>query len=116
VIFRAPCLQLEMQWLGNRQGNVLIVGVDSLHMTQSDLQAAMLRIQQRAERSEPAIWQRYRLRDRSDFFRHYQRLSEVLVRESQGQTDGSAVAWVNPQAREPLPSRVRTALYRSHSV
>jgi hypothetical protein len=99
-----------------QQGNVLIVGVDSLHMTQSDLQAAMLRIQQRAERSDPVFWQRYRFRDRSDFFRHYQRLSEVLVRESQQLSDGSTVAWVNLQAKDPLPGKVRTSLYRSHSV
>ncbi len=96
--------------------NVLIVGVDSLHLTQSELQAAMLRIQQRAERSDPAFWQRYRLRDRADFFRHYQRLSEVLVRGTEMGTNGSAVAWINPQAKVSLPSKVRTALYRSHSV
>jgi hypothetical protein len=95
--------------------NVLIVGVDSLIMTHSDLQAAMLRMQQRAERDN-SFWQRYHLRDRADFFRHYQRLSEILVRGSQLQTDGSAVAWINPQAKESLPGRVRTVLYRSHSV
>lgn len=99
-----------------QQSNVLIIGVDSLHLTPGDLQAAMLRIQQRAERSDPAFWQRYRIRDRSDFFRQYQRLSEVLVRESQLQTSGSTVAWANPQAKDPLPGKVRTALYRSHSV
>ena len=61
------------------------------HLTQSDLQAMMLRIQQRAERSDPSFWQRYRLRDRADFFRHYQRLSEVLVRGLQLQADAPAV-------------------------
>ena len=99
-----------------QHSNVLIVGVDSLHMTQSDLQAVMLRIQQRAERSDPAFWQRYRIKDRADFFRHYQRLSEVLVRGLDLQTNGAAVAWVNPQAKESLPGKVRTSLYRSHSV
>lgn len=63
-----------------QQSNVLIVGVDSLHLSQGDLQAAMRRIQQRAERSDSTLWQRYRFKDRADFFRHYQRLSEVLVR------------------------------------
>ncbi|MGE5465086.1 MAG: hypothetical protein ACM3PS_17105 [Syntrophothermus sp.] len=99
-----------------RHSNVLIVGVDSLHLTQSDLQAAMLRIQQRAERNDPAFWQRYRFRDRADFFRHYQRLSEVLMRGLELETDRPAIAWVNPQARDPLPGKVRTALYRTHSV
>jgi hypothetical protein len=99
-----------------QHSNVLIVGVDALLLTQSDLQAAMLRIQQRAERSEPAFWQRYRFRDRADFFRHYQRLSEVLVRSLELGTEGSAVVWINPQANESLPSKVRTVFYRSHSV
>jgi hypothetical protein len=96
--------------------NVLIVGVDSLHLTQSDLQAVMLRIQQRAERSDSMFWQRYRFRDRADFFRHYQRLSEVFVRGLQLQTDEATVTWVNPQAKESLPAKVRTALYRSHAA
>jgi len=99
-----------------QHGNVLIVGVDSLALSQSDLNAMMLRMQQRAERRDSTFWQRYRFRDRADFFRHYQRLSEVLVRASQVQTEGSVLAWVNPQAKHPLPGRVRTALYRSHSM
>ena len=99
-----------------QQSNILIVGVDSLHLTQNDLQAAMLRIQQRAERSDPAFWQRYRLRDRADFFRHFQRLSEVLVRGSPPHTDVATVGWINPQAKHPLPGRVRTAFHRSHAV
>lgn len=98
------------------QSNVLIVGVGSLHLTQSDLQGVMLRIQQRAERSDSAFWQRYRLRDRADFFRHYQRLSEVLVRGLQLQADAPVVGWINPQAKNPLPGRVRTAFQRSHSI
>jgi hypothetical protein len=98
-----------------QHSNVLIIGVESLHLSQSDLQAAMLRIQQRAERDN-SFWQRYRFRDRADFFRHYQRLSEVLVRGSDLATDGLAVVWVNPQAKESLPGKVRTALYHSHSV
>jgi hypothetical protein len=98
------------------QSNILIVGVDSLHLTQSDLQAVMLRIQQRAERSDPSFWQRYRLKDRADFFRHYQRLSEILVRGLQLQADAPVVGWINPQAKNPLTGKVRTAFQRSHSI
>lgn len=98
------------------QSNVLIVGVDSLHLTQSDLQAVMLRIQQRAERSDPSFWQRYRLKDRADFFRHYQRLSEVFVRGLHLQADAPVVEWVNPQAKDPLPGKVRTVFRRSHGI
>lgn len=99
-----------------KRGNVLIVGVDSSSLTQSDLQAAMLRIKQRAEGDDSAFWQRYRFRDRADFFRHYQRLNEVLMRGSRLQAGEPVSVWVNPQAKHPLPGKVRTALYRSHTV
>ena len=108
----AICSKLG-QFLPQR-GNVLIIGVDALRLTQYDLQATMLRIQQRAEQSDPAFWMRYGFGDRAEFFRHYQRLSEVLVRGSEWLADAPLVAWVNPQAKHPLPSKVRTALYRSH--
>ena len=98
-----------------QRGNVLIVGVDSLRLTQSELQALMLRIQQRAEARDTTLWQRYGFRERADFFRHYQRLSEVLVRATQWGSGEPLTAWVNPQAKHPLPSKVRTALYRSHT-
>jgi hypothetical protein len=99
-----------------QQSNVLIVGVDVPYLTATDLQATMLRLQQRAERNDPIFWQRYRFRDRADFFRHYQRLSEVLVRASRLEEDGQTIAWTNPQGKYPLPGKVRTALYRSHTV
>jgi hypothetical protein len=40
----------------------------------------MLHLQQRAERNDATVLQRQRFRDRADFFHHYQRLSELLVR------------------------------------
>lgn len=98
-----------------QRANVLIVGVDSQGLTQRDLQAVMLRIQQRAERNDLAFWQRYRFRDRADFFRHHQRLSEVLMRGSQLQPGEPVAVWVNPQAKHSLPSKVRTVLYHSHT-
>jgi hypothetical protein len=99
-----------------QRSNVLIVGMGALQLTRSDLQSIMLRVQQRAERDDAAFWQRYGFRDRADFFRHYQRLSEVLVRGSQMQADQPVIAWVNPRAKHALPSKVRTALYRSHGL
>ena len=110
----AICSKLG-QFLAQR-GNVLIVGVDALHLTQSDLQALMLRVQQRAERNDSAFWQRYGFRERADFFQHYQRLSEILVRTSRLQTNEPAIVWVNPRAKHPLPSKVRTVLHRSHTA
>jgi len=99
-----------------KRSNVLIVGMDIPRITQSDLQAVMLRIQQRAERNDSAFWQRYGFRDRADFFHHYQRLSEVLVRRSKLQVKEPVVASINPQAKYPLPGKVRTVLYRSLNI
>lgn len=110
----AVCSKLGQ--LQPKQSNILIVGMDALPLTQEEIRAAMLRIQQRAERSEPAFFQRYRFRDRANFFNHYQRLSEILVRGTDPQKGESAIAWVNPQARYPLPGKVRTVLYRSQAV
>lgn len=92
-----------------QHSNIILVGVDAPEMTQEDIRAAMLRVQQRAERNDPAFFERYRFRDRADFFRYYQRLSEILVRGTHVQF----IAWVNPQAKYPVPGRVRTVLYRS---
>jgi hypothetical protein len=99
-----------------KRSNVLIVGMDIPRITQSDLQAVMLRIQQRAERNDSAFWQRYGFRDRADFFHHYQRLSEVLVRGSKLQVKELVVVLINPQAKYPLPGKVRTVLYRSLNI
>jgi len=75
----------------------------------------MLQLQQRAERMDAGFMQHYGFRDRADFFRHYQRLSEILVRRPQLQAGEPVIGWVNPQAKYPLPSKVRTVLYRSQS-
>jgi hypothetical protein len=110
----ADAICSKLRQLFPQRTNILIVGADALLLTQTDLQNVMLRIQQRAERNDPAFWQRYRFQDRADFFRHYQRLSEVLLRSSQWQADESVIGWGNPQTKHPLPGKVRTALYRSH--
>ena len=96
--------------------NILLVGVETPCLTQDTLRAAMLHLQQRAERNDATVVQGPGFRDRADFFHHYQRLSELLVRGPHLQAGEPVIGWVNPQAKYPLPSKVRTALYRSHSV
>ena len=98
-----------------RRSNVLLVSVEALHLTHSDLRAAMLHMQQRAERNDSTFLQRYRFRDRADFFHHYRRLSEILVRGPHLQAAEPLVVWANPQAKHPLPSKVQTVLYHSHA-
>jgi hypothetical protein len=96
--------------------NILLVGVEASGLTQDILNAAMLNLQQRAERNDVTVVQRYGFRDRSDFFHHYQRLSELLVRGPSLQAGEPVLGWVNLQAKYPLPSKVRTVLYRSFNI
>jgi len=120
----APTRSLEGEWIADmlcsklgqllpQYTNVLLVGVESSFLTQDTLRAAMLNLQQRAERNDAAIVQRNGFRDRAHFFQYYRRLSELLVRCPGLQTDGLLISWVNPQAKYPLPGKVRTVLYRS---
>jgi hypothetical protein len=98
-----------------QRSNTLLISVEAMDLTANDIRAAMLGIQQRAEQNDSTFLQRYAFRDRADFFRHYQRLSEILVRGPHFEVTKSVVTWINPQAKHPLPSKVRTALYRSHT-
>ena len=98
-----------------QRSNVLLVGMESPELPPGDLKAVMARIQQRAEVSDPAIVQRYAFRDRADFFRHYQRLSAVLLRVIPLRAGETADLWVNPQAKHALPARVKTVIVRSHT-
>jgi hypothetical protein len=96
--------------------NVLLVGVEALPLTSGDLRATMLRIQQHAEQNDSTFLQRHRFRDRADFFHYYQRLSEILVRGPHLPAAEPLLVWVNPQAKHPLPGKVRTTLYRSQAL
>lgn len=99
-----------------QRSNLLLVGVEAARLTQADLQTLMIRVQQRAEGNDTAILQRNGFRDRSDFFQHYQRLSAILVRGIPLHAGEPVVIWDNPQAKSPLPAKVRTLLARSHTL
>ena len=99
-----------------QHSNTLLVRVETIDLTPDDIRAAMLGMQQRVERNDSTFLQRHGFRDRADFFRHYRRLSEILVRGPQFEVTKSIVTWINPQAKHPLPSKVRTVLYRSHAA
>jgi hypothetical protein len=106
----------KLSQLPPQRSNVLLVGAEGVRLTQDTLRAAMIHLQRRAERNEDAYLQRHQFRDRADFFSHYQRLSELLVRGPELSAGEPMIGWLNPQAKYPLPGKVRTALYRSHSV
>jgi len=99
-----------------QRSNVLLIGSPTPVLTQDDLRAVMTHLQGRAERGDASLLKRSRFRDRGDFFHHYRRLSEVLVCGLPRRAGDPLVAWVNPQAKHPLPSKVRTALYRSQAA
>lgn len=99
--------------LSHQRSNILVVGLEGVLPTYDELHAALVRLQQRAERNDTTLLGQNGFRDRADFFRQYQRLSEILVRGAQATTAEPVVAWVNPQAKYPLPGKVRTSLHRS---
>lgn len=111
----ADAVASKLPQLLSQRSNVLLVGIEATPFTPSDVRDAMLHVQQRAERNDSTFLQGHGFRDRADFFRHYQRLSEVIVRGTHFEEAKSMVPWINPQAKHPLPSRVRTVLYRSHA-
>ncbi len=96
--------------------NLLVVGLEAQPPGPDDLRSAMLRIQQRAEAGDSAVVERAAFRDRPGFFQHYYRLSGILLRRVGLEPGEPVVLWDNLQARHPLPSRVRTALMRSHAL
>jgi len=106
----------KLAQLRHQHSNVLLVGMEANSLEPETLRAAMLQLQLRAERTDAGFVQRYGFRDRADFFQHYGRLSELLVRAPDLQQAGEQViSWVNPRAKYPLSAKVRTALHRSQS-
>ena len=99
-----------------QRSNLLLIGVETSLTTDDDLHTTMLRIQQRAEGNDSAVIHKHGFRDRADFFSHYQRLSGLLLRGIPLQAGKLVMIWDNPQAKYPLPAKVRTALLRSHTL
>jgi hypothetical protein len=97
-----------------QRSNLLLVGSETPRLNQIDMNDTMLRIQKRAESNETTLIQRNGFRDRADFFRHYGRLSALLVRGTHMQAGEPPVMWVNSQAKYPFPTKVLTAISRSH--
>lgn len=108
----AACAKLGQ--LAPRRSNVLLIGVPAPVPTPDALRALMQGLQARVEGGDEVLFKHFGFRDRGDFFSRYRRLSEVLVCSSQRGVGENLTVWVNPQAKNQLSGRVRTALYRSH--
>ena len=100
----------------SQRSNLLVVGIEASQLADYELRGTILRIQQRAEGNDSTIIHKHGFRDRADFFQHYYRLSAILMRVTPMQANEPVVVWVNPQAKYPLPAKVRTVLSRSHTL
>lgn len=105
----------KMGQLQPQRPNLLLVGTATQLPAASDLEAAMARIRRLAEACDPTVVQRHGFRGRGDFFRHFGRLSAVVVRTLPLVEGAAPVLWLNPLAKQALPRKVRAAIDRSHS-
>ncbi len=103
----------KLRQLRPGMANVLLVGANSAGLTADPLRLSILKAQQWAERNDPAILSRHGFETRAGFFACYQRLSELVVRDLLAAPGSIPLVWINPQGRNPMPAKVRTALYRS---
>lgn len=93
--------------------NLLVIVADDSAIRDLELDKVMLGLKQRAEQKDPHLFKRHDFRDSSDFFKHYQRLSGVLLRSAAGQEPGKCpLLWLNNQAKHPLPGPISTVLRR----
>lgn len=93
--------------------NLLVIGAEAGTLHHVDIDAAVTRLKQRAEAKEAYLFNRSGLDDLSEFFRHYGRLSGILLRSTQDQeADRFSFLWVNKAAKHPLPANLQTILKR----
>lgn len=91
--------------------NLLWVVVDSREVEQIDVTGAMRQLKARAESRDVSLFTRHGFIDTADFFRHYLRLSGIVVRAiASADANPSHALWVNNQAQHPIPAAIRTIL------
>lgn len=91
--------------------NLLFVVPAPAALEALDLPAHVAWIKDKAERGDPAFYARHRFLNTSDFFKHYERLSGLVLYSPAGERPASI--WSNPQARVKLPDPVQHFLKRS---
>jgi hypothetical protein len=105
------CSKLS-QMLPNMANLLLVVAAPAV-LEALDLPAHIAWIKDKAEHADPAFYARHRFSNSSDFFKHYQRLSGLVLVQTAG--DRQAVAWFNPQARIKIPDGLKHRLQRCFS-
>lgn len=93
--------------------NLLVIMADHRAICELEVGKVMNHLKRRAEQKEPQLFQRHGFRDRSDFFKYYQRLSGVLLRSTANRETGKCpILWLNNQTKHPLPAPICTILQR----
>lgn len=103
----------KLRQLAPSVNNVLLIGAGLDEAVADHLPDALNRLLRRVERGESAVLARYGFASRSVFFAHFQRLTQIVIRDPEDVTAEFFASWANPQARQSLPARARTALLRS---
>jgi hypothetical protein len=92
--------------------NVLSIFAEDSTSAALDVSAAMKRLKARAERGGAELFTRFGFRNTPDFFKHFTRLSAIVVRVKYGEISRPTALWENPQAKQLLPSAIRASLQR----
>ena len=85
--------------------NILAISIGCISIEPEAVTSAMQSLKERAERREEGLYARFGFDSPAHFFKYYQRLSGLLLRE-----DGRTALWTNPQARYPVPQPIRAIL------
>jgi hypothetical protein len=93
--------------------NLLVIVADHKRIAELDVARVMNQLKQRAEQKDHQLFRRHKFRDTADFFKYYQRLSGVLVRNPGHDEAGQRpILWLNNQTKHPLPAPICTILQR----
>lgn len=87
--------------------NLLLIASSPAILEAMDLPNHLAWIKEKADHSDPQFYTRHKFSSTSDFFKHYERLSVVMLFAS-GKAGNTL--WLNPQARIKLSSPLLTAL------
>jgi hypothetical protein len=100
----------KLRQLLPNMSNLILIAAPQQSFAQLDLAAHLAWIKDKAEVNDPLFYARQRFINTADFFKHYERLSGLILFNLA--TDQKNTLWLNPQARVKLTEQVKTALQR----
>lgn len=97
--------------MNSEMGNFLMMGSESAQVSRIDLDETMRHFKRRAQEKDETLINRSGLGNSSTLFKHFQRLSGILLRSMPDSVPSlPPIIWTNPETRYPLPSPILTAL------